>query len=64
MAPRVAVVSVGQGNTYGHPSGAVLGHLAARGVPVERTDQAGDVALLPGRDGPVVVERGDPRAPP
>ena len=64
VAPRVAVVSVGQGNTYGHPSGAVLGHLAARGVPVERTDQAGDVALLPGRDGPVVVERGDPRAPP
>ena len=64
VAPRVAVVSVGQGNTYGHPSGAVLGHLAARGVPVERTDQAGDVALLPGRDGPVVVERGGPRAPP
>ena len=64
VAPRVAVISVGQGNTYGHPSAPVLEHLAARGVPVERTDQVGDVALLPGPDGPVVVERGGPRPPP
>lgn len=64
VAPRVAVISVGQGNTYGHPSAPVLEHLAAQGVPVERTDQTGDVALLPGPDGPLVVERGDPRPPP
>ncbi|UZJ23789.1 ComEC/Rec2 family competence protein [Rhodococcus antarcticus] len=64
VAPRVAVISAGQGNPYGHPSAPVLEHLAAVGVPVERTDQAGDVALRPGPDGPVVVERGDPRPPP
>ncbi len=64
VAARVAVISVGAGNSYGHPNPAVLDHLLGAGVVVERTDQAGDVALLPGAGGPVVVERGDPRPPP
>ena len=58
--PRVAVVSVGAGNTYGHPNTGVLQHLTDRGVTVARTDQAGDVAIVAGQDGPVLVKRGDP----
>ena len=45
VRPRLAVISVGTGNTYGHPSPATLATLAAAGVPVRRTDLEGDIAL-------------------
>ncbi|MEO6880946.1 MAG: ComEC/Rec2 family competence protein [Mycobacteriaceae bacterium] len=64
VGARVALVSVGQGNAYGHPNAGVLEHLAARGTTVGRTDTDGDVAVAPGPGGPVVVRRGDPRPPP
>ena len=45
--PRVAAVSVGVRNDYGHPSREVLARLAGAGAAVLRTDQVGaiDVAL-------------------
>jgi competence protein ComEC len=43
--PRIALVSVGAGNTYGHPSPAVLSDLAARGALVARTDLRGTVVV-------------------
>ena len=53
---RVGVISVGAHNDYGHPSPLLLGQLARLGVPVRRTDQDGDVAVLGsgGRLGTVV----------
>jgi competence protein ComEC len=57
---RLALVSVGQGNSYGHPNPAVMGLLAGTGALVRRTDQSGDLALVPGERGPAVVARGDP----
>ena len=44
--PSVALVSVGQGNDYGHPNAAVLSHLARSGVRVLRTDLDGDLAVV------------------
>jgi competence protein ComEC len=44
-APALAVISVGAGNPYGHPSPATLAALARHGVPVLRTDQSGDVEI-------------------
>jgi competence protein ComEC len=61
---RVAVASVGAGNPYGHPSPLTLNRLTADGALVLRTDHDGDVAVLPGPHGPLVVRRGDPRGPP
>jgi competence protein ComEC len=61
---RVAVVSVGAGNRYGHPSPQTLGFLTRRGSQVLRTDTAGDSAIVPGAGGPRPVVRGHPRAPP
>ena len=46
MAPKLAIVSVGLGNPYGHPSPVTLARLAALGVPTARTDLDGDVAVL------------------
>lgn len=50
--PRIALVSVGAGNTYGHPSPTVLSDLAARGALVVRTDLRGTVVVE--TDGKVV----------
>ncbi|MGH2925038.1 MAG: ComEC/Rec2 family competence protein [Solirubrobacterales bacterium] len=44
-APRLAVVSVGSGNPYGHPTPSTLATLASHGVPVLRTDDDGEVAI-------------------
>jgi competence protein ComEC len=45
VGPRYAVISVGAGNSYGHPSQAVLKRLAKSGVNVFRTDRDGTVTL-------------------
>jgi competence protein ComEC len=43
--PRLAVISVGAGNPYGHPTAATLATLAAHRVPVLRTDLDGTVVI-------------------
>ncbi len=45
VRPRVALVSVGAGNRYGHPSPAVLRELGEAGATVLRTDLLGSVVL-------------------
>jgi len=45
LHPRLAIVSVGADNDYGHPAAATLDPLIAAGVTVERTDQDGSVAV-------------------
>ena len=41
--PRFAVISCGEGNSYGHPHAETLEKLAGRGVTVYRTDLCGSV---------------------
>ena len=43
--PRLAVISVGSDNPFGHPTGATLASLAAHGVRTLRTDRDGSVAI-------------------
>jgi competence protein ComEC len=45
LSPRLAVISVGSDNPYGHPTAATLAALATHGVRTLRTDTAGDVVL-------------------
>jgi competence protein ComEC len=54
--PRIALVSVGVKNSYGHPSATVMADLARRGVQVLRTDRLGTVVLA--TDGRSLVVRG------
>jgi len=43
--PKVAVISVGTGNTYGHPAPETLNKLQAAGIKVYRTDLNGNVVV-------------------
>jgi competence protein ComEC len=58
LRPRVALVSVGAGNDYGHPAPGTLRALVAAGAVVGRTDRDGDLAVVADGDGPRLVPRG------
>jgi beta-lactamase superfamily II metal-dependent hydrolase len=49
--PGVVVISVGRGNTYGHPSGSVVAAWQAAGAQVYRTDRQGTVVVTARTDG-------------
>jgi len=46
LRARVALVSVGADNDYGHPAEAALAPLESAGTRVLRTDQQGDLAVM------------------
>jgi competence protein ComEC len=50
-APRLAVISVGADNAYGHPDPSTLATLEADHVPVRRTDLDGTITIDVGRRG-------------
>jgi len=45
IRPRLALISAGRRNLYGHPSPRALARLAERGVVVLRTDRDGEIAI-------------------
>jgi len=51
LGAELALVSVGQGNGYGHPTRRTLELLAAHGAAVLRTDRDGTLAVLPAAEG-------------
>jgi competence protein ComEC len=46
VKPRLAIISVGEDNPYGHPNAELLERLANAGVRVLRTDRDGAVHIL------------------
>ena len=46
VRPRLALVSVGAGNDYGHPAPATLTGLTRAGAVVGRTDRDGSLAVV------------------
>jgi competence protein ComEC len=46
VQPRLAVVSSGEGNSYGHPSPELIERLRQAGVPTLRTDTNGAIHIL------------------
>ena len=61
--PKLAVISVGAGNSYGHPTGATLSKFRAHDVPTMRTDRTArstSTRTVPGgRWVPTAVSLGD-----
>jgi competence protein ComEC len=58
LHPQLAVISVGAGNTYGHPTASTLATLRSGRVPALRTDQGGSVDVRADASGRVLVKRG------
>jgi competence protein ComEC len=58
LCPRVAVVSCGRENRFGHPAPETLAVLARRRIPVFRTDLSSDVRVELGPAGTRVAWRG------
>lgn len=58
-APRLALISTGEDNSYGHPAPGTVEALRAQGAAVLRTDQDGALAVVSGTggDGEVGVAR-------
>ncbi|MFF8230040.1 ComEC/Rec2 family competence protein [Streptomyces caelestis] len=50
-APRLALISCGADNTYGHPAPGTVAALRAGGAAVLRTDQDGSLAVVGGTGG-------------
>ncbi|WP_095046602.1 ComEC/Rec2 family competence protein [Streptomyces sp. WM6386] len=46
VAPRLALISVGRDNTYGHPAPGTVAALRAQGAMVLQTDEDGALAVL------------------
>ncbi|MGW0968432.1 ComEC/Rec2 family competence protein [Streptomyces sp. NPDC002516] len=55
VAPRLALISVGRDNPYGHPAPRTVAALRARGAVVLRTDEDGDLAVTGGGGGLAVA---------
>lgn len=64
VKPEVAVISVGTGNTYGHPAEATVQRLNNKGAKVYRTDESGNIVIsTDGNTYSVVIERSIPATP-
>lgn len=59
--PEVVVISVGAGNTYGHPEEAALRYYRTGGRRVLRTDQDGTVTVVVDRAGGYEITTSGPR---
>ena len=46
VKPQVAIISVGAGNSYGHPSNVVEKRLEKNNVAIYRTDEQGSILIL------------------
>jgi competence protein ComEC len=54
LKPELSLISVGQRNSYGHPTLRTLQLLQATGSKIERTDERGSIAVA-FRDGGLVT---------
>ncbi|MBJ7472364.1 MAG: MBL fold metallo-hydrolase, partial [Solirubrobacteraceae bacterium] len=55
VRPQLAVISLGAGNSYGHPTAETIGALRDARTPTLRTDQVGTLDLRAGANGRVVI---------
>lgn len=60
LKPKDAVVSVGRGNTFGHPRSEITARIAAGGTRLYRTDEFGLTTFLLDRDGSIQEQVGRP----
>lgn len=63
VSPRIAVISCGENNLYGHPHEETLQRLGQSATTIFRTDQEGSILVTIGREGTVAVKTMAERKP-
>lgn len=71
VMPKIGVISVGEGNSYGHPCEVPLSRLSQAGVTVYRTDELGHIIITSDgtnlsvrwKNGNAQPDAGDPTVP-
>ena len=56
LSPEYAVISVGENNTYGHPSQSVLDSLESVDAHILRTDKLGDIRFKIRKNGKITYD--------
>lgn len=57
VMPQIALISVGEDNSYGHPSDEVLKRLRKYGISIYRTDLCGEIKLKINRKGRIKLDK-------
>ena len=58
IKPQIAMISVGKGNSYGHPAQTTLNKLSNIGCKVYRTDEVGTILLTSdGKENTITTEK-------
>lgn len=56
VAPKIALIGVGENNKFGHPADITLERLEKENVKVYRTDQMGEVSITMNKNGEIKVK--------
>ena len=57
VSPDIAVISVGEGNSYGHPHADTLAILNEVGANIYRTDEQGTIVVTAGQNKKITVDK-------
>ena len=56
VKPRIALIGVGEKNTFGHPNAGVLERLINMGTKIYRTDENGEISVFVNKNGNIKLE--------
>ncbi len=45
VSPKIGIITVGEGNSYGHPSPEIISLLVKKGIEIYRTDEVGTIIV-------------------
>lgn len=57
VKPKIALIGVGENNTFGHPNNVVIERLNKIDTKIYRTDQMGEITIIVNRGGRIKVKK-------
>lgn len=57
IKPKVALIGVGENNTFGHPSNNVLERLRNLYTKIYRTDESGEISIIANKHGEFKINK-------
>ncbi|MBR3696932.1 MAG: hypothetical protein IKM97_01465 [Clostridia bacterium] len=57
VSPKIALIGVGENNSFGHPNQEVIQRLQEKGTKIYRTDEMGEITININRKGEIKIKR-------